>query len=206
MDNSPIQDFNNLSFENWLDFVFDAKWSADSDETDDATIWNLDADPEVFVKNCIELFENPAFLPDRFTPEQLEGGFFSFILSPHWMLDWWIWKKDNPVNLRRRFIFSSVNVFKQVFTKISLKHSCFMWWDCLRSFDKNKDLRVADWMFEALSQILKIDSIDCQMSALHGLGHIEHSGKKDLIEKFLRENPDFAEEEYALAAIEGNVL
>ena len=80
-----------------------------------------------------------------------------------------------------------------------------MWWDCLRGFDEDIDIKVYDWMFEALSEILKIDTFDCQMSALHGLGHIEHPEKKNLIETFLRQHPEFEEKEYALAAIKGEV-
>lgn len=204
MQNSFIENFDDLSFEDWLDFVFDSNREDESKEI--ATRWDLNADLEIFVKHCIRLFENPDFLSDRYSPEQLEGGFFNCILSSGFSLDWWIWNKENSPELRRRFIFSSINVFEKVFTKNPLEHSCFMWWDCLRDFSDDKDPKVIEWMFSALSEILKIDSFSCQMSALHGLGHIEHKEKKNLIEKFLRQNPNFEDKEYALAAIEGNVL
>ena len=195
---------DNLSFENWLNVVFDAKWTSSKDY-DDGYFWV--GDPlDVFVENCLKLFEDPAILLERFSAEQLEAGFYNFILSPRVGLDLWLWNKKNPAGLRRGFILSSVNVFEQVFTKVPVENSCFMWWDCLRGFAEDKDLKVADWMFAALSQILEIDSRACRLSALHGLGHIEHKGKKNLIEKFLRQNPDFDDKEYALAAIEGKVL
>ncbi|MGC2235394.1 MAG: hypothetical protein WA584_04500 [Pyrinomonadaceae bacterium] len=205
MNNSLIQDFDKLSFEGWLDFVFDHKWSSSKDE-DYIELSDLGGDTEIFVRNCVKLFENPVFLLDKYNSEQLEGGFYYFILSPKVSLNWWIWDKNSPAELRRQFIFSSVNVFKRVFTKNPLEHSCFMWWDCLRDFDKNKDKQVENWMFAALSQILEINNPDCQLSALHGLGHIEHKGKKILIEKFLRQNPKFGDKEYALAAIAGKIL
>lgn len=205
MKDSQIQDFDNLPFEDWLDFVFDSKWSSDKQE-DYVELSNLGGETEVFVKNCIKLFENSAFLLDKFSPEQIEGGFFGFILSPRVSLDWWLWDKNNTPELRRKFIFSSVNVFKQIFTKNSFEHSCFMWWDSLRDFGKDKDLQTASLMFVALRQILEIDSLDCQLSALHGLGHIEHNGKKKLIEEFLRRHRKFPKKDYALAAIEGKVL
>jgi len=205
MNNSLIQDFDNLSFEDWLDFVFDAKWLSSKYE-DYVELSDLGGDIEVFVKNCIKLFENPSFLLDKFSAEQLEGGFFGFILNPKVSLDWWLWDKDSPTDLRRQFIFSSVNVFKQVFAENPLEHSCFMWWDSLRGFSDDKDSQVAKWMFEALKQILEINNLDCQLSALHGLGHIEHGGKKKLIEGFLSRHPKFPEKDYALAAIEGKVL
>jgi len=200
-----IEDFDNLSFEDWLNFVFDSKWSSSKYE-DYVELEDLGGDIDVFVKNCIKLFENPAFLLENYDSEQLEGGFFGFILNPKVSLNWWIWNKENSPDLRRQFIFSSVNVFKQVFTKNSLKNSCFMWWDSLRDFSEDKDRQVINWMFIALSQILEINSLECQMSALHGLGHIEHGGKKKLIEEFLRKHRNFADKDYAMAAIVGNIM
>lgn len=182
MNVSLIQDFDNLSFDDWLDFVFEAKWSRLGDK-DWMELSDIDADIEVFVGNCVKLFEDPEFLLKRYDEKQLERGFFGFILSPHAGLNWWLWDKNQSEDLRRRFIFSSVNFFKQIFTVNPLEHSCYMWWDCLRYFGDKKDLKVADWIFGALSQILEIDNQYCRLSALHGLGHIEHKGKKDLIEK-----------------------
>lgn len=114
-------------------------------------------------------------------------------------------EQKNDEDLRREFVLSAVSFFENFFVKKPLKYSCFMFWDLLRGFDDDKDLKIFDWMFEALSQILKIDSKECQLSAIHGLGHIEHQGKKDLIESFLRRNPNFSDKEYALAAIDGNI-
>ncbi|MEP6902228.1 MAG: hypothetical protein ABJA66_10790 [Actinomycetota bacterium] len=205
MYDSLIQNFDNLSFEHWLDFIFDEKWSSSKYE-DFIDLSDLEADIEIFVRNCIKLFENPGFVSDKYSAKQLEGGLFYFILSPKVELNWWIWDKNNSPDLRRKFIFSSVNMFEHVFATNPLEHSCFMWWDCLRDFSEEKDLKVVDWMFETLSKILEIDSFVCQMSALHGLGHIGHSGKKDLIENFLLKHSDFADKDYALSAIDGNIL
>jgi hypothetical protein len=204
MDESLTQNLDKLNFDEWLDFVFDEKW-ADS-KTEYEELSDFEGNLEVFVENCIKLFENPSFLLEKYNSIQLESGFFYFILSPRVSLNWWIWDKRSSIDLRRSFISSSVNIFENVFTKNALEHSCFMWWDCLRDFRDDKDLKVSDWMFAALSRILKINSLDCQLSALHGLGHIEHQGKKDLIETFLRRNPNFADKEYALAAIDGKIL
>ncbi len=200
------QNFDQLSFDNWLDFVFDERWAEKQDDAEYIDISDLNANIEVFAANCIKLFKKPAVLLDKYNSKQLDSGFFSFILSSRMELNWWIWDENNSVDLRREFICSMLNVFKEVFTKNPLKYSCFMWWDSLRNFDDNKDEKTIGWMFETLSQILEIDSVDCQLSALHGLGHLEHSGKKNLIENFLRKHPNFIDKDYALAAIEGKVL
>ena len=83
-----------------------------------------------------------------------------------------------------------------------------MWFDLLRSFRRDRDQRVVEEMFLALEKILFMDSFLCQGAALHGLGHLDHPGKKDLITNYLRKhralNPDARR--YAKAAIKGMVL
>jgi hypothetical protein len=196
-----------FSFDEWIDLVFDHE---PAQSISQAWYWDNDlyfyGSKEHFVENCIKLFKNPEFLLERFTAEQLDEGFFGFILGPVNGMESWLCDKAESPELRREFIMSSVSVFEKLFTKNPLESSCFMWWDSLRNFQDDKDPKTAEWMFEALSQILKIDSLDCQKSALHGLGHLEPEGKKKLIEDFLANNPNFPEKEYALAAIEGKVL
>lgn len=196
--------FKNCSFNEGVEFIFgylsdkelQDKWYAE----EGITIKFGDS----FARNFIKIFNNPEILLRGFTLEQINQGFI-FILGPKILIRMWLWNKNNNPELRREFIFSMVNVFEKIFANFSIQDACFMWWDYLRGFNDEKDLQVMDWMFEALSKILQISSIECQMSALHGLGHIEHSEKRNLIEKFLVELPDFPDKDYALAAIEGNV-
>jgi hypothetical protein len=83
-----------------------------------------------------------------------------------------------------------------------------MWWDMLRYFGNNTDKKVINEMYLALEKILWMDSTECQGAALHGLGHIEHPKKEQLVTKYLRERPNLHHDIriYALACIEGNVL
>lgn len=83
-----------------------------------------------------------------------------------------------------------------------------MWFDLLRYFGKDRDQRVVDEIYLVLEKILFMDSFHCQGAALHGLGHLDHPDKKDLITKYLREHHDLHPEvrRYAKAAIKGNVL
>jgi hypothetical protein len=58
---------------------------------------------------------------------------------------------------------------------------------------------------------LKIDSIACQESALHGLGHWElfyPTEVAEIVDQYLKENPSLRSElkNYALDAREGHVL
>jgi len=83
-----------------------------------------------------------------------------------------------------------------------------MWWDLLRNFEVNVDLKVIEVMFQTMIEVLRVPSLACQVSALHGLGHIKHIGKRKVIEDYLRVNINLDNEtrDYALAAIEGKIL
>ena len=192
-------------FDEWIDFIFAQLSNEEFKDKWFSEQGLLMHFGDGFAKNCIKLFKKPKILLETFTNEQIEKG-LEFILGVDAFITMWLWDKNNNPQIRREFIYSMKNVFTEIFTEIKLENLCFMWWDYLRGFDNDKDLQVFDWMFETLSQILEIDSTDCQLSALHGLGHIEHRGKKNLIENFLRKNPNFADKDYAIAAIEGKVL
>jgi hypothetical protein len=60
----------------------------------------------------------------------------------------------------------------------------------------------------ALQEVLTLPARHCQVSALHGLGHLEHPSKGTVIEEFMRRNPSADSElrEYAHAALVGKVL
>jgi hypothetical protein len=44
---------------------------------------------------------------------------------------------------------------------------------------------VLDAMFETLSRILEIPDRETQRCALHGLGHLQHPGVHDLVQRFI---------------------
>jgi hypothetical protein len=71
----------------------------------------------------------------------------------------------------------------------------------------SEDRRIQNAMFSALTQILRIDSITCQMAALHGLGHLRHPDTESAIKAYLASIPTLADEhrQFALACISGNV-
>ena len=63
-------------------------------------------------------------------------------------------------------------------------------------------------MFNTLKKILSLKSETCQMAALHGLGHLRHPNTKSIIEKYIEDNSDLADDRisYAKACIEGGVM
>jgi len=68
--------------------------------------------------------------------------------------------------------------------------------------------RIQNAMFETLSKILKLDSVDCQSAALHGLNHVFHPETKSVVKNFIESNPDLSDEfvEYATLCANGQAM
>ena len=87
-----------------------------------------------------------------------------------------------------------------------------MWWDMLRCFNGRPEPRIIDAMVGALEEILRLPSRHCQMSALHGLGHLSdemnHESREPIIRAFLRKNENLDPEliRYAEMVIAGKML
>jgi hypothetical protein len=111
------------------------------------------------------------------------------VFEPAWYWDdAWNWEGDPNVVLKNASqLFSSPEFLLQEFSP------------------ESSPVRSA--MLESLSRILKIESLDCQISALHGLGHITHGDKKKVIEDFLNVHSTLDEKtrKYAREAMEGRV-
>ena len=220
MTNSVIPKFE-MSFDDWIKFVFDhpvgddikSAWYWDDDLSEFWDQWEFEEGSaqrqERQLEYATRLFQDCSFLLAEYDPEQINQGFW-FLLSgvSGFGLGDLIWKAQLPWSLREQCILSIVGTFQSIFLEIPEQDSCNMWWDLLRDFEENRDQRVTDAMFRALQEILQSPALACQVSALHGLGHIEHIDKHTVIEDYLRrsENLDNETREYAIAAIKGEVL
>ncbi len=166
----------------------------------------LEASGTAILKLCICLFHNSSILLTQFRPEQLEQGFW-FLLGPKLDLPRLIWDERLSRELREDTIEAMVEVFRQLFSKNPLDTICYMWWDLVISPYQRRDSALEEKVVEALALILKMDSHQCQKAALHGLGHLESTAKKAVIEIYLEQNPhlDLDAQAYAAAAVEGRV-
>ncbi len=183
-----------LSFEQFVDLVFNHP------VTDPAWYWADDFDYYfddgiATVEHLTSLFREPEFLFEKYSLEQLEQGFYfiTFLLC-YIKFDGLLWAESIPFSLRKNCISSMYELFSRFFAVNSLKTIGFMWWDCLAygyymSNGKPEDengAKVQQAMFETLRRILKIDSEECQKSALHGLGHLKHPEIEKTIKDYLR--------------------
>lgn len=200
-------DFQGGVFDQWLDSIF--KHPTTEPEWYLIKEWEMDwaGDPKSFLAQTIRLFQNPEVLPEKYDAKQIEQG-FRYLLFWAGGLERWVWAKEIDLELRRTCVISMVTVFERLFTRNSYGDACYMWWDYLRNHEKDPDPEITNVIFEALTQILNIDSIDCRISALHGFGHLRHSRTSETVERFLRSHEELDEEtrSYAQAAMKGAIL
>lgn len=125
-----------------------------------------------------------------------------------WQLQLWIRDADVPVPLRLDCIAAMPTMFREFFSQRPIDGACFMWWDWLQLGDDDSDHRMLDAMVDALARVLQLPERHCQMSALHGLGHVTHEAKAEIIRSFLARSRDLDDEivEYAERAIVGRIL
>ena len=199
-------DLDEYSYDEWIRFVFDhpvAKQGQKAWYWNDQ--WEYEADSKRILQNSIHLFTDPAFLISRYSPEQIDQGFW-FLLGEG-QLDDCIWNDEIEVQLRMDCVLAMANVFRLLFAKHPIQHVCFMWWDLLRNLTENPDSRIEQAMLDALSEIIMLDSRDCQHAALHGLAHLRHPGKKSVFERYLATHCELDSDlrTYALAASKGEV-
>lgn len=208
-----------MTFDEWVKFIFDHSvsddpqsawyWDDQLNEFWNKWIFNEDEIAERQLEYATRLFQSPSFLLESYSPEQINQGFW-FLLNGHssFALANFIWNTELGWHLRERCIKSMAVPFQIVFMQIPEQDSCNMWWDMLRNFGDEIDIKVAETMFQTMAEILQFPSLACQVSALHGLGHIKHSGKRKVIEDYLQANLNLDNKirDYALAAIEGKIL
>ena len=77
----------------------------------------------------------------------------------------------------------------------------------LRTFDDDPDHPIVGARVHALEEVLQLPMRHCRMSALHGLGHLRHDRKEEIIRAFLVHSRQLDNEivEYAQKAIAGAV-
>ncbi len=91
---------------------------------------------------------------------------------------------------------------------------CYMWWDIILlagQLDDQARNELDQTILQVMDSTLQLDSIACQESSLHGLGHwhLYYPGQvKGIIQGFLQQNKVLPENlrSYALSALNGCVL
>jgi hypothetical protein len=216
-----VLDLNKHSFAQWITFTFDHSIAqAEEKAWYWQEEWEHEADHSLMLEYLIRLFRDPTFLLDTYSPEQLEQGFW-FLLKPNGFLENGLKDTNVEWKLRKECIFSMGDLFDRLFAMNPLNDSvCYMWWDLIITgyfedlhaswhplITDDKDAQVQQAIFETLCHVLKLETRECQKSALHGLGHLNHPLTEQTIEAYLDEHPMIDEElkEYGIKCITGEI-
>lgn len=199
---NPI-DATGYDYEQWIRFAFDQPiaekpWYYTEEMA-------FICDPKLVIAYYTRLFRDPRATLSVYDNARLEQGVWFVVGS---QLAHWLWDTEIPLELRIDCIAAMPTMFREFLAEHPLDTACSMWWDMLRSFDKDPDPRIVEAMVAALTQVLKLPMRHCQMSALHGLGHVKHHAKEEIIRAFLLRSHDLDSEvvQYAEKAIAGTVL
>ena len=195
---------DDTAFADWLRKVFDHPvqdpewyWDENTDTSEPA--------PEATVAFLTRLFEDPEPVLAPYTDAQINQGLWylaSHSCSNHACR---LVLPDVPWPQRRRGIRSVATLFEKLFARRCTDHLlhldeaganplnsvCYIWWDTFAACGRPVDADQADVAAELIAVMVKtlaLDSLACQESALHGLGHwqLHHSeAVRPAIEEFL---------------------
>lgn len=231
-DHTMGKQLQHLTFEDWVRYVFDhplpvgqeLEWYWDSERD----WWDEGGEPAVTVEFLTRLFENAAQVLQPYTDAQLNQGLWflaSNACSNHMfaLLD-----ASVPWTARQRCIASIHTLYEGCFARRCssafshlpepvenpLNMVCYMWWDILPVSGKPEEPARRD-VDQAILQVtestLQLNSIACQESALHGLGHWQMYYPRrvgEIIDAFSMTHPNLPEKlhQYMLAAYTGHIL
>jgi hypothetical protein len=179
---------NDLTFEEWVTFVFDHP-------IDDSRLewyWALDADwwdgpAPLTVDYLTQVFENTLSLFAPYSDSQLNQGLWylaSNACSNHMFA---LMDASVPWPARERCIRSFQLLYRDCFARRCTPHLshldepgagplnsvCYMWWDMLPVAGGPDDparMELDSAILQVMENALHLDSIACRESALHGLG------------------------------------
>lgn len=218
-----------LTFEQWLRFVFDhpvedsrLEWYWDSE----APWW--DGPAAETVDFLTRAFESSTELFQPYSDAQLNQGLWflaSNACSNHMFA---LVDVNVPWPARQRCVHSMHSLFEQCFAKRCSQHLshvdepganplnlvCYMWWDIIplgAQPDNPHQTGLDREILNVMESMLQLDSVACQESALHGLGHWQHYYPQrvtGIIKAFLGQHKELRAElrTYALNAQAGCVL
>ena len=85
-----------------------------------------------------------------------------------------------------------------------MENGYFMWWDLLCSGISDEDL--ASECLEILEALSQHNDNRVQASALHGLGHLQHPRRAQVVDAYIARHPEAGKSEWILACRDGTVM
>jgi hypothetical protein len=207
-------DFSKLSFDQFLQFFFDHPesdqfWYADPKYA----LAEIAIPSPVLVEHLTRLFSRFGAAVAKYSPGQISHGIWA-MLSPAFSLTEVLWDSSIPLEKRAECI----RAIGQLFTNFvpandaePLQKCFYMWWHIVVtgfwasegqfaspdvSHLSPESTALLETMFETLKHILETPDPRTQGYALHGLGHLQHPGVREVVQEYLDQNKDRFTEEH----------
>jgi hypothetical protein len=220
-------DLRTVSYEGFLDFIFghpvapQASGAGRRANSGPSGCWYDSIDLEVDfepARNCeylTLLFCDPQELNGRYSKAQIAQGF------------WWmqksfndgsaadvLWTTSLPAQRRAAMVESMYFLYADLFASLPLGRAAHMWWENLAKDIPGQGGGPKYWadreqleevIFQTLAKLLELEAENCRIDALHGLNHLTHPDKPQLIRDYLAKRPGLDETHrlYAEKAITG---
>ncbi len=216
-------DLQKATFDEFIGFVFEHFHR--SLEESHVPNWTqeakVDFDARGLLRYYTQLFREPAFLRDRYTPAEIERGLGMAGIRGwgNWTLGCVLSNADNTQDEAEACIRAMYDLFAKLFAQGSLGDVSYMWWDvgygaCRSPFPARREIDEADHVrldqatFETMVRVLQLESTVCQSAAIHGLGHSFHPDKEKVLRQFLSDHPDLSDgdRDFVMRAIAGKIL
>jgi hypothetical protein len=191
-----------LSFEDWVKFIFaheagGLQWYF----APNAPYWN--GPPDLTITYITRLFEDPLPVLSGYSDEQLNQGFWYLVSNGASDMMFALNDEAVPLEQRIRCLKSFRLLFEEVFAVRCSPHlshfdepgahplnsACYMWWDLFPLCPQPGSREViGNTALGVMAEILALDALACQESALHGLGHWQRAYPKEvqqIIDRFL---------------------
>ena len=189
-----------LSFDELVDFLFARPVMKDFDERYTAFYHGygsfVPVPPERFLVNVTAIFTRLQEIQRRFTREQHAQGIAELFAPMGFSTQEYFFIATVPLKARTECVQSLYHIYAealQVWTDEPSPGIFYMLWDNINShaaYTINRtpgavDTEILDAIFQTLSRILELPDIGTQGCALHGLGHLRHSGVRSLVQSYI---------------------
>lgn len=213
--NQPANvDLARLSFDEFVQFFFDHPegeqfWYADPR----FALADVATSSPLLVEHLTCLFQNFADATSKYSPARISHGIWA-MFSPSFSLMDILWDSSIPLEKRGECICAMASLFTNFVAANdaeSLQKCFYMWWHIIvtgfwahQGQFEAPDLSQLDpeaatlfeTMVETLKQILAVPEPRTQGYALHGLGHLQHPGVRNLVQHYIDQNKDRFTEEH----------
>jgi hypothetical protein len=214
MNQTANLDLSRQSFEEFLKFFFahpenEQFWYADQKYALSEAVISGPA----LVDHLTMLFSGFGVSTSGYSAAQISHGLWA-MLSPTFSLQDALWDTAVPLEKRQECIRGMGTLFRDFVSANDAEplQKCFyMWWHIVVTgfwaqagqFEV-QDVAALDpesstllnTMFDVLKQVLRVPDPRTQGYALHGLGHLQHPGVRELVQRYLDENKNRFTEEH----------